>query len=47
MDQNKASKHVWLRMFGKILRQARRQTMDPDLRGTPMFLQQVSCPDEP
>jgi hypothetical protein len=47
MDQNKASKHVWLRMFGKILRQARRQTMDPDLRGTPMFSQQVSCPDEP
>eukprot|EP00966_Prymnesium_polylepis_P321553 7377863-Prymnesium_polylepis.2 len=40
MGQDKVSKRCWLRMFGKISRQARRQTMDPALRGTPMFSQQ-------
>ena len=40
MGQDKSSKYAWLRMFGKIVRQARRQTMLPALRNTPMFTQQ-------
>eukprot|EP00966_Prymnesium_polylepis_P079009 1831099-Prymnesium_polylepis.1 len=40
MGQDKSSKRAWLRMFGKIVRQARRQTMEPGQRNTPMFTDQ-------
>ena len=40
MGEDKSSKWKWLRLFGKIVRQARRQTMDPAARQSPMFTQQ-------
>lgn len=40
MGEDKSSKWKWLRLFGKIVRQARRQTMDPATRQSPMFTQQ-------
>ena len=39
--EDKVSKRKWLRMLAKILaQQARRQTMDPAQRGSPMFSSQ-------
>ena len=38
--QDKVSKRAWLRSMAKIIRQTRRQIMDPLLRRTPMFSQQ-------